>query len=508
MGSPWTAAALAVFGLIAAASAQKESLEGDPQDSRKNVLFIAVDDLRPELGCYGSKVARTPHMDAFAKTALRFDQHYVQAPSCGPSRYALLTGRSPASSGALTNEALFRGPTRLRASVDPASDPAGGTASGAQSLPEAFRRGGYRTVCIGKISHTPDGRVFAYDGQGDGRHELPNAWDELATPFGPWGRGWGSFFAYAGGAHREDGEGHQALAEFAAEADTDLPDGLMAKAASEKLVELKESGEPFFLGLGFFKPHLPFVAPRADLEAMAKVEIKAPVTNAEFRPPSFHGSGEFKRYASPWFEGPDEKLPLTDEEAIDARRAYLACVRYVDRQIGAVLEALESEGLSESTIVVIWGDHGWHLGESGVWGKHTMLDRSLRSVLMMRAPGVTAPGTETASLASSIDLAPTLLQLCGLEGAPMAAPLDGVDLSPVLTDPTKAVRSETEAYFGSAKAMWGTIRTERYRLIARRMEGVWKNARVFDCAESADPGTDSEVALEEVVAELMAKLPK
>jgi arylsulfatase A-like enzyme len=504
MGSRWTVAALAALGWIAAAGAQEESEAAPTEGGRKNVLFIAVDDLRPELGCYGSTVARTPHMDAFARTALRFDQHYVQAPSCGPSRYALLTGRSPDSSGAFANDALFRGPTRLRASADPAKDPA----KGAQSLPEAFRRGGYRTVCIGKISHTPDGRVFAYDGQGDGRHELPNAWDELATPLGPWGRGWGSFFAYAGGAHREDGEGHQALAEFAALADTDLPDGLMAKAASEKLVELKERGEPFFLGLGFFKPHLPFVAPRADLEAMAKVEIKAPIANAEFRPPSYHRSGEFRRYDSPWFEGPDEKLPLTDEEAIEARRAYLACVRYVDRQIGIVLQALESEGLSDSTIVVIWGDHGWHLGESGVWGKHTMLDRSLRSVLMMRAPGVTAPGTETASLVSSIDLAPTLLQLCGLKGAPMAAPLDGLDLSAVLTDPAKAVRSETEAYFGSAKAMWGTIRTERYRLIARRKEGVWKNARVFDCAASADPGPDNEVTLEEVAAELMAKLPK
>ena len=473
------------------------SQESGSTERPKNVLFIAVDDLRPELGCYGSKAARTPHMDAFAASALRFDSHYVQAPSCGPSRYALLTGRSPAASGALGNEALYSGPTRL--SPDPTP--------GSQSLPEAFRRGGYRTVCIGKISHTPDGRVFAYNGKGDGRPELPNAWDELATPFGPWRRGWGTFFAYAGGAHREDGEGHRALTEFKAEKDTDLPDGLMAAAAAEKLRELKGRDEPFFLGLGFFKPHLPFVAPRADLEAMAGVEIDAPTPDNEFRAPSTHGSGEFKRYGSPWFEGPEGKLPLTSAEAVEARRAYLACVRYVDRQVGVVLAALEREGLAESTIVVIWGDHGWHLGESGVWGKHTMLDRSLRSVLMVRAPGVTKPGTETLSLASSIDLAPTLLHLCGLGDAPMAAPLDGVDLSPILRDPSMSVRSETAAYYGPSKAMWGTIRTDQYRLIARRKDGAWTNVRVFDCTVARDPVAASEVTSDEIKAALVAKLP-
>ncbi len=496
-------AALAALGLalglilLGALPLPTAAQEKQAERSAKNVLFIAVDDLRPELGCYGSSAARTPHMDAFAETALRFDRHYVQAPSCGPSRYALLTGRSPASSGALGNEALYRGSTRLRAEAE-----------GAQSLPEAFRRGGYHTVCIGKISHTPDGRVFAYNGQGDGRPELPNAWDELATPFGPWARGWGSFFAYAGGAHREDGEGHRALTEFTAESDTDLPDGLMAEAASEKLGELKEAGKPFFMGLGFFKPHLPFVAPRADREAMADVEISAPTWPKDWSVPSAHGSGEFKRYDSPWFDGPEGRLPLTDEEAVEARRAYLACVRYVDRQIGQVLEALESEGLAESTIVVIWGDHGWHLGESGVWGKHTMLDRSLRSVLLVRAPGVTVPGTQTVSLASSIDLAPTLLGLCELQDSPMAAPLDGLDLAPVLADPTQTVRTETAAYFGSTKAMWGTVRTDRHRLIARRKEGVWTNPRVFDCSASEDPTPATEVTSEEVVAELLAKLPK
>jgi arylsulfatase A-like enzyme len=457
-----------------------------------NVLFISVDDLRPELGCYGSTAADTPHMDAFAATALRFDRHFVQAPSCGPSRYALLTGRSPASSGALGNGALYSGKTQLIPERQ----------AGAQSLPEAFRRGGYRTVCIGKISHTPDGRVYGYDGKGDGRHELPHAWDELATPFGPWKRGWGAFFAYEGGAHREDGEGHSDLMQFTAEKDTDLPDGLMARAAADKLKELKDANAPFFLGVGFFKPHLPFVATRGDWEAMSEVDVEAPDALTEFSVPSAHASGEFKRYASEIFAGPEPRLPLTDAEAITARRAYLACIRYVDRQVGVVLDALESEGLADSTIVVLWGDHGWHLGESGVWGKHTVLDRSLRSVLVIRAPGVTKKGTVTRSLAATIDLAPTLLALTGQADRAMASPLDGLDLTAVLRDPSRAPRESVSAYYGRL----GTLRTDRYRLIARRGKDGWTEPRVFDCATSQDPAQATETTDPKIIQDLVLRL--
>ncbi len=487
--------ALAMLGFVVATGTARgqAAAESPPAPKPMNVLFIAVDDLRPELGCYGSQAAQTPHMDAFASTALRFDQHFVQAPSCGPSRYALLTGRSPHTSGALGNEALYNGPTRLSPERQP----------GAQSLPEAFRRGGYHTVCIGKISHTPDGRVYRYDGRGDGRAELPHAWDELPTPFGPWKRGWGAFFAYADGAHREDGQGHRDLMEFEAEADTDLPDGLMAETAVAKLRELKGKDQPFFLGLGFFKPHLPFVATRQDWEAMKEVSIEAPPAPPTGPIPSTHKSGEFTRYQSKFFQGDGKPLPLSPAEAIEVRRAYLACVRYVDRQIGLVLGALEAEGLAEDTIVVLWGDHGWHLGESGVWGKHTVLDRSLRSALLIRAPGVTQGGSTSSSLAATIDLAPTLLALTGLSDVPMQAPLDGLDLTPVLRDPAASVRSQVSAYYGR----WGTLRTERYRLIARRGPAGWKNPRVFDTSTSPDPTRALEVHSEELVQDLLRRLP-
>ncbi len=207
-----------------------------------NVLFIAIDDLRPELGCYGALDAQSPCLDEFAATAVRFNNHFVQVPTCGASRYSMLTGRSPLRSGVTSNNAaLYQGPAKL-------SDVA---QAGAQSMPELFRRSGYQTVCIGKISHTADGRVYEYNGKGDGRDEVPLAWDTLATPLGAWQRGWGVFFAYPNGAHREDGHGHQDLMDFTVANDTDLPDGLMAQSAIDFLNDQSDTDAPFFLGLGF-----------------------------------------------------------------------------------------------------------------------------------------------------------------------------------------------------------------------------------------------------------------
>lgn len=461
--------ALALAWGLALACAAPRGERGGVEQRPYNVLFIAVDDLRPELGCYGAAHARSPAIDGFAATAMLFENHFVEAPSCGPSRYALLTGRSAASVGALGNDGLHRGRAALKTTQ-------GG---GVQTFPELFRRGGYRTVCIGKISHTPDGRVFAYDGSGDGRPELPGAWDELATPFGPWKRGWGAFFAYAGGAHREDGGGHDARSEFVAARDDDLPDGLMARAASERLKGLAAAGEPFFLGVGFFKPHLPFVAPARDLDALADVDVPLPPVRERVRSPYLPGSGEFRRYTS----ADAGALPATDEEVRRARREYLACVRYMDRQVGRVLGALEDAGLADSTIVVLWGDHGWHLGDSGVWGKHTVLERSLRSPLLIRVPGVTGRGTRTAELASTVDLYPTLAEVCGLEPEGLAAPLDGVSLVPLLRGQDGPVREACTSYHGKR----ASLRTRDVRLVARRVDGAWRDVRAWEVAEGADP---------------------
>lgn len=452
---------------------------------RPNVLFIAIDDLRPELGCYGVQYAQTPNLDRFASTALVFTRHYANSPSCGPSRYALLTGRSPGRSGVTrNNQALYQGPAAL--------SPDGG--EGAQSLPELFRANGYRTCLIGKLSHTPDGRVYAYDGSGDGRPELPHAWDEFATPTGEWGRGWGAFFAYAGGRHREDGGGYAPLMEFSAELDTELPDGLMAQRAVEQLRSLSAGQQPFFLGLGFFKPHLPFVATRADWEAMQSVEM--PPSPAPARPESayWHGSGEFFRYQNEF----EKRRQPTPSEQLDVRRAYSACVRFVDRQVGIVLDELERLGLAENTIVVIWGDHGWHLGDSAMWGKHTPHERGLRSALIVRAPGTLA-GASTNALTESIDLLPTLAELAELPDRRMRWPLDGVSQVPVLRGSAQSVRQVAVSHWGKVLS----VRSDGHRAISTLDAGGASSA-VELYAESAgpDPIEDLAASQPELAAEL------
>ena len=460
------------------------------RDTPPNVLFIAIDDLRPALGCYGVEDARTPSLDRLAAQGTRFTQHYVQVPTCGASRYALLTGRSPARSRALGNGALHGGRTAIDALQH----------AGAQTLPEQFRRSGYRTICIGKISHTADGRVFAYNGNGDGRVELPHAWDELRTPFGPWGRGWGVFFAYEGGRHREDGQGNRDLWEFRAEADEDLPDGLMASEAIATLAECAAGERPFFLGLGFFKPHLPFVATRGDWEAMQQVEIVPPNAPERLYSSYWHNSGEFYKYAA----AHDKTRPLAPEARVESRRAYLACVRYVDRQVGRVLDALDELGLADDTIVVVWGDHGWHLGESAIWGKHALFDRALQSALIVRAPGVGRAGAVCDALVETTDLFPTLLELCAPSFQETRFPLDGHSLVPLLTGERSSVREHALSYQGRDVS----VRSATHRLIARRGEAGPQRVELYDLRAGPDPTLDLASEEPERVQAMLAAVPQ
>lgn len=459
--------------------------------NRFNILFIAVDDLRPEMGCYGVDYASTPHMDRLAAQGTLFTRHYVQVPTCGASRYALLTGRSPAQTRVVSaNDALYQGAAALSQEQLP----------GAQSLPELFRRSGYRTVCIGKIGHTADGRVFAYNGKGDGRAELPHAWDELPTPFGPWQRGWGIFFAYANGRHREDGQGNRDLMEFVAERDEDLPDGMMAARAIESLRELKQGGQRFFLGLGFFKPHLPFVAPRSDWEFMATHSVPPPPHPEKPESRQWHPSREFYGYNFPF----PKEAPLAETNQLAARRAYLACVRYTDRQIGKVLDALDTLGLADSTVVVLWGDHGWHLGDSQLWGKHALFERSLHAPLIIRAPGIGQPGQRSDALVETLDLYPTLVDLCRPAFTRTQHPLDGFSLRPLLEGKTNAVRDVAISHWPQALS----VRSATHRLIVRRnAEGVVSNEELYDHRSTPDPVENLAAKQPERVAELARKLP-
>lgn len=326
-------------------------------------------------------------------------------------------------------------------------------------MPELFRRGGYHTVCIGKLSHTADGRVFAYNGEGDGRPEMPHAWSTMATLYGEWEHGWGIFFAYPGGRHREDGQGNRDLMDFTATHDEALPDGLLAREAVTQLQALKGRETPFFLGVGFFKPHLPFVAPRQDWEAFEGVAIRETMAPESIDSPHWHRSNEFYKYDMTMAKD----RPLASPDRQTARRAYLACVRYVDRQVGKVLEALDALGLAETTIVVVWGDHGWHLGEQAIWGKHTPFESSMRSAMMMRVPGIQQTGCRSTALVETIDLYPTLVSLCRPAFTSVHHSLDGRELTPLLRGDAEAVRRAAVSYWGEAIS----VRTASHRLIAQ-----------------------------------------
>ncbi len=454
-----------------------------------NVLLIAVDDLRPELGCYGAEHAQTPSIDRLAKQSIIFRNHFVQVPTCGASRYALLTGRSPFQSGVTrSNQSMYRGNSALSQKQLPS----------AQSMPELFRRSGYQTVCIGKISHTADGRVYEYNGSGDGRDEVPHAWDQLATPFGSWGRGWGLFFAYADGRHREDGKGNRDLVEFTAEQDTDLPDGLLAETAIKKLTEFKTSKKPFFLGLGFIKPHLPFVAPRQDWDAFEDTNIPLPPNPLKTSSRHWHKSGEFFKYRFPF----DKTPPLSEDKVRYCRRAYLACVRYTDRQVGKVLDALESTGLAENTVVVLWGDHGWNLGDSQMWAKHAPFERAVRSPLLIRVPGRTS-GQFSDALVETLDIYPTLRALCRPSFSKTRFPLDGVNLEPLIEDPDAQVRQAAFSFWGPAI----TVRTSSHRLVAVKKEKAWKELELYDATTGFDPVENLAGENPEVVREMLKLLP-
>lgn len=483
--------AVLLFGNVAIVHAD------DPETNRKNVLFIAIDDLRTELGCYGLPYVQSPNLDQLATQSVLFENHFVQVPTCGASRFALLTGRSPIRSGVTGgNAGLYQGKSALVRPQTP----------GAQSLPELFRRSGYYTSCIGKISHTADGKVYAYNGKGDGRDEVPFAWDELPTPYGKWKRGWGIFFAYEGGKHREDGNGHKDLMEFKAESDNDLPDGQLAQTAIERLKFLKTKKQAFFMGLGFFKPHLPFVATKSDWEAIDKTEVPTPAAAEKVKSPYWHSSGEFYKYAATH----EKTRPLDREAQIKCRKAYLACVRYTDRQVGKVLKALDELGLAENTIVVVWGDHGWHLGDSAIWGKHSPFDRAVNSTLMIRAPGVSKKNLKSGALVETIDLYPTLVELCNPKFQKTEHPLDGRSLVPVLKGQKEQVRRSATSYWRNAIS----VRTMSHRLIAQKKKNTepgqnpYSNVELYDVSRSLDPLENLATDSPKLVSELLQRMPK
>jgi arylsulfatase A-like enzyme len=310
---------------------------------------------------------------------------------------------------------------------------------------------------IGKISHYSDGYLYGYNEPQGTRPELADTWDEWMLGTGQWDSGWKAFFGYADGTDRNSLKGQVKPYECADVPDNAYPDGVMADRVIERLRQ--KTTQPFLMAVGFFRPHLPFNSPKKYWDLYN--EDSLPLTPVPGLPEgagraSLHPSNEFNSYRL-GDESASLDWPLSDAYARTIRHAYFASISYVDAQIGRVLDELERQGLDKNTIVIVWGDHGWHLGDMRVWGKHTIFDWALRSALIMRVPGQT-PGLDCREVVSTVDLYPTLAELAGLE-MPHAG--DGRSLMPLIRN------ADTGSWNGQALSFFNrgvSLRTDRYRL--------------------------------------------
>lgn len=399
----------------------------------KNVLLICIDDLRPELKSFGATHISSPHIDSLATKGFAFKSHYVNAPSCGPSRYTLLTGRY----GPAGNYALFQ-----RSQVEDSLRNA--------TMPEWFRNHGYTTVSVGKVSHHPGGRG-GDDWNDENVIEMPNAWDKHLMPVAEWQHPRGAMHGLAHGEIRFK-DPKMDVFQSAEGGDEIYPDGLITEEALNQLSDLSNQDKPFFLAVGLIKPHLPFGAPKKYCDLYKDVEF--PETKHPEMPEgrtTWHGSGEFRQY-NMW----DQEANENQAFALELKKHYAACVSYADAQVGKILQKLKETGADKNTIIVLWGDHGWHLGEHAIWGKHSLFEESLRSPLLIFDPESQSPG-ETKEIVETLDIFPTLCDLTGFEKPDF---LHGESLITFLSN-KKGTRHTAFAYTGSAQ----TLRNQRYRFI-------------------------------------------
>ncbi len=392
-------------GTTAATAAATTAATAAP---RPNVLFLLVDDLRPEFGAYGVAQARTPHLDALAASASVFERAVCNVPVCGASRASMMTGLRPDVSRFLDYTA--------RIDED---------APGATTLFGHFKSAGYHTLGMGKVLH------FADDHAGDWSEPF---WDARPEPGSP-DRHYLLPASVALASTSPNGRGP--AFEAADVADDDYADGRLATHAVEWLREFSQvTAQPFFMAVGLRKPHLPFNAPQRywDLYDAGDFRLPANYTFPESTPRNlYHGSGELHLYA-----GVPKELVLDTAFAKQLLHGYYAAMSYADAQVGRILAELERSGLADNTIVVLVGDHGYNLGDHTMWNKHCLFRSSLRVPLLVRAPGMPA-GQRVTSVAEFVDLFPTLCELAGVE-APAA--LQGESLVPLLRDPGAPWRQE------------------------------------------------------------------
>lgn len=389
--------------LVSAAILTEDCLCAADAKARPNVLFIISDDLNNMLGCYGDPLAKTPNIDKLAARGVRFDRAYCSFPLCGPSRNALLTGLYPNSTGILANAQIFRQ-----------------TIPAQQSMPQTFRNAGYFAARIGKLYHYNVPKSIGTNG-----HDDPASWEMELNPAGVDRLEEESeIFSLLPGQFGGTLSWHASP-----KSDAYHTDGLMAEDAEWVLERCaKRRDRPFFLSVGFFRPHTPYVSPRNyfDLYKESEMPVVPGVKEDQADIPAA-GLGSHKK----------EQEKLTDDLRRKCRQAYLASISFMDAQVGRVVGALDRLGLAENTIIVFTSDHGYHMGEHGLWQKMSLFEESARVPLLIVAPGVTTKGSVARSPISHIDLFPTLAELCGVTPP---SNIQGQSLVPLLKDPAVAGR--------------------------------------------------------------------
>lgn len=435
-----------------------------------NVLFIAVDDMNTDLGCYGQKLAKTPNIDRLAKQGVRFERAYCQFPLCSPSRVSVMTGLRPDTTQIFDLRKDFR-KTSLPNVV---------------TMPQLFMNNGYFVARVGKIFHYGNPGDIGTDGLDD-----PASWQ---TRINPRGRDKDEEHLLTNHTPRR-GLG-SSLSFLAAEGtDAEQTDG---KVAAETIRLLRENKDRnFFIAAGFYRPHCPYIAPKGYFDHYPMEAIHLPQEPADhiarIPPPALSSVNPYPHFG------------VTEYQAREARRAYLATISFVDAQVGKLLHALDELGLEEKTVVVLWSDHGYLQGQHGLWKKQSLFEESARVPLIIAAPGEPGNGKACARTVELVDLYPTLARLAGLEPP---QELQGASLVPLLADPSGNWDRPafTQVYRDGFPGH--SLRTERWRYTE------WDNGRkgveLYD--HDADPGEYNNLAGDpqyaSVADELRARMQK
>jgi iduronate 2-sulfatase len=416
----------------------------EKQIQKPNVLFIAVDDLRPELGCYGNEQIKSPNIDKLAGEGLVFNRTYCQQAICMASRASIMSGLRPDTLQLYNCESLEK------------------DAPGILTLDQHFENNGYKIWASGKIYH----HGIDYDIQfGDayikakteekGRGYLSDESMQIVGEYNNW---------YLGN-RKEAGGGRGPAFESPDVPDNAYHDGKMTDMAIEQLANYKSGEEPFFMAVGYKKPHLPFNAPKKywDLYDVNEIEMADNMFMPENVSPYFnYNFGELRNYAGI----PKGGQVFSDTLSRNLKHGYYACVSYIDAQIGRLLEGLKENGLDENTIVILWGDHGWKLGEHGMWCKHTQFELDNHVPMLIKTPGQKIKGTKTEALVEFVDIYPSLCELAGIE---IPAHVQGTSFAPVVNNPDIKWKEGALSYWPLGRTnpemliMGYTIQTHRYR---------------------------------------------